>query len=132
MNLTALATAFAVGATLQLTASEASGFTTSNPAIATVDSNGLVTGLTAGPVTITAISLSDATQTASLDLAVTAAVAPASIALAEPAADAAKAAAPGTVIPAVSTDTLKMILSALGHDLEAVWDDAVALAKKAL
>ena len=32
----------------------------------------------------------------------------------------------------VNTDTLKSILAALGHDLEAVWDDAIALAKKAL
>jgi len=36
------------------------------------------------------------------------------------------------VATAVSTDTLKSILKALGHDLDAVWDDAVALAKKAL
>lgn len=33
---------------------------------------------------------------------------------------------------ALNTDTLKSILAALGHDLEAVWDDAIALAKKAL
>lgn len=31
----------------------------------------------------------------------------------------------------VSTDTLKAVLIALGHDLDAVWDDAVALARKA-
>jgi hypothetical protein len=44
------------------------------------------------------------------------------------------AAAPAVEAPttAVNTDTLKSILSALGHDLEAVWDDAIALAKKAL
>lgn len=33
---------------------------------------------------------------------------------------------------ALDTDKLKAILAVLGHDLEAVWDDAVALAKKAI
>lgn len=54
-----------------------------------------------------------------------AAVVVAPVAVAEPA-PVAVAATP------VDTDTLKSILAALGHDLDAVWDDAIALAKKAL
>lgn len=43
------------------------------------------------------------------------------------------AVAVAAVAPApVSTDTLKAVLTALGHDLDAVWDDAIALARKAL
>jgi hypothetical protein len=32
----------------------------------------------------------------------------------------------------VNTDTLKALLKTLGHDLDAVWDEAIALAKKAV
>jgi len=43
---------------------------------------------------------------------------------------------PAVVAPkpasALNTDTLKAVLTALGHDLDAVWDDAIALARKAL
>jgi hypothetical protein len=46
------------------------------------------------------------------------------------------AAVPAQVAPIVAavlnTDVLKGVLLALGHDLGPVWDDAVALAKKAL
>jgi hypothetical protein len=31
----------------------------------------------------------------------------------------------------VNTDTLKALLKTLGHDLDAVWEEAIALAKKA-
>lgn len=118
MNLTALATALSVASTLQLTASEASGYTTSDSSVATVDTNGLVTGVAAGSVVITAINLSDATQTATLDLTVTAVV------TAEPAAP---------VVPAtVNTDVLKKLLSFMGHELDYCWDEVVALARKAL
>lgn len=40
--------------------------------------------------------------------------------------------APVTAGAALDTDKLKAILAVLGHDLGAVWDDAVALAKKAI
>jgi len=40
-------------------------------------------------------------------------------------------AAPVAVAP-VDTDKLHAILKVLGHDLELIWDDAVALARKAL
>ncbi len=36
------------------------------------------------------------------------------------------------VAAVINTDVLKGVLLALGHDLGPVWDDAVALAKKAL
>lgn len=36
------------------------------------------------------------------------------------------------VAAVLNTDVLKSVLLALGHDLGPVWDDAVALAKKAL
>lgn len=39
--------------------------------------------------------------------------------------------APVVTEPVVNTDTLKAVLAALGHDLDAVWSDAIALAKKA-
>jgi hypothetical protein len=46
------------------------------------------------------------------------------------------AAVPASMAPIVAavlnTDVLKGVLLALGHDLGPVWDDAVALAKKAL
>lgn len=46
------------------------------------------------------------------------------------------AAVPAPAAPIVAavlnTDVLKSVLLALGHDLGPVWDDAVALAKKAL
>lgn len=45
---------------------------------------------------------------------------------------AATEAAPAPASAALDTDKLKAILAVLGHDLEAVWDDAVALAKKAI
>jgi hypothetical protein len=32
----------------------------------------------------------------------------------------------------VDTETLKALLKTLGHDLDAVWDEAIALAKKKL
>lgn len=35
-----------------------------------------------------------------------------------------------TVVPTVDLTVLKGILKALGHDLDVVWADAVALAKK--
>jgi hypothetical protein len=40
--------------------------------------------------------------------------------------------APVAAPVSVNTDTLKAVLAALGHDLEAVWEDAIALAKKAV
>ena len=122
MNITAPATALLVGATMQLTASESSGFTSSDSSVATVDSAGLVAGVAAGSVTITAISLSDATQTAALGLTVTAMVAVGSADVDDP----------KKGEPAVNTEVLKKLLSFMGHDVEHCWDEMIALAKKVL
>lgn len=72
--------------------------------------------------------------------ALTQALAPAGNALAGELATVAEtalvAAVPAPLAPivaaAINTDVLKGVLLALGHDLGPVWDDAVALAKKAL
>jgi microcystin-dependent protein len=68
---------------------------------------------------------------------VAAATAPAPVAAvaAAPVADPAPAPAPVAPQPAVTDDflvKLKGLLMVLGHDLESAWDDAVALAKKAV
>lgn len=77
-------------------------------------------------------AMTDETQAAAVAEAPAANAAPAAVVVV-PVAVADPATAPVAVVATpVNTDTLKSILTALGHDLEAVWDDAIALAKKAL
>ncbi|WP_277963885.1 hypothetical protein [Pseudomonas sp. RIT-To-2] len=75
--------------------------------------------------------MTDETQAAAVVETPAADATPAAVVVA-PVAVAAEPAPVAVVATPVDTDTLKSILAALGHDLEAVWDDAIALAKKAL
>jgi len=86
MNLSASLTALIVGATAQLTASEGATFASGNPAVLTVDANGLVTAVGAGSASIVATSTADAAQTASVTFTVTAAALAVAVAAVEPAA----------------------------------------------
>jgi len=125
MNITASTLVLLVGATLQLVASEAAIFESSDTNIATVDAGGTVTAVAAGTVVITATSPNDANNTSQVSLSITAApeaAAPVPV----PAAAPATAPAPD----AVNTDVLKKFLLALGHDIESDWDLLVKLAKK--
>jgi hypothetical protein len=65
-------TAIAVGARVQLQASEPVSWASSNTAVATVDATGLVTAVAAGTASITATATADATKKASVTITVTA------------------------------------------------------------
>ncbi|QWA09805.1 Ig-like domain-containing protein [Sodalis ligni] len=104
------------------------------PAQGTTDANGQavasITGTAVGPVTLTAI-LEDGT-TASVNTLYFVAV-PASIIVPAPAAPAAPAATVATITVAEHEsilEKLKGILIYLGHDIEDVFEETVALAKK--
>ncbi|MDI2595009.1 Ig-like domain-containing protein [Pseudomonas sp. 681] len=125
MNITTLASVLIVGATMQLVASEAAVFESSDTAVATVDATGLVTAVAPGSVAITATSPNDVNNTSLVNLSITAA--PEAV-TALPVASAAPA-----VAPAPSRDVIQVlegILIALGHELPACWAEAAALAKK--
>lgn len=69
ITLTASSTTLKVGGTLQLNSNVAGvTYSSSNPQVATVDANGLVTGVAAGPVTITATK--DGCTAGTIDLTV--------------------------------------------------------------
>jgi hypothetical protein len=127
MNITTLASVLIVGATVQLVASEAAVFESSDNAVATVDATGLVTAVAPGAVAITATSPNDVNNTSLVNLSITAA--PEAVA----ALPVAAAAAAPAVAPAPSRDVIQVlegILIALGHELPACWAEAAALAKK--
>ncbi|HEX6314741.1 MAG TPA: Ig-like domain-containing protein [Gemmatimonadaceae bacterium] len=65
-------TAIQVGATVQLQATEAATWQTSNASVATVDGSGLVTAVGAGTASITATSTADVDRKASVTITVTA------------------------------------------------------------
>ncbi|WP_213881218.1 Ig-like domain-containing protein [Pseudomonas sp. dw_358] len=72
MNVSVPLTTLIIGGTTLITASEAATFASSNDAILTVDSTGLVTGVADGSGSVVATSVADTTQTSTINFTVTA------------------------------------------------------------
>lgn len=132
-------TALAVGATVVVTASEAATFSVSDSSILQLvaDASGTTATATAiaqGVATVSAVSAADPTASTGFDFTVTAApaaVSPDTSALSAAVSQA--AAAPASTVakdPDALLAKLKDALVFAGHDVEAVWDEALALAKK--
>ncbi len=135
------ATTLAVGATVVLSTSEAAIFSVSDPSILSLSTDTAVTSvsvtaLAVGSATVHAVSTTDPSGSAGVDLDVVAV--PTQVV----AAPTSQASAPETAVSAVAkqreytagTDALlaklKSALVFAGHDVEEVWDEALALAKK--
>jgi hypothetical protein len=132
MNITTLASVLIVGATMQLVASEAAIFESSDTTVATVDATGLVTAVSPGAVAITATSPNDANNTSQVSLSITAAPEAVVNNVTIIGTDGHKASVPAETPSRDVIQVLEGILTALGHELPVFWDEAVALAKKAL
>lgn len=132
MNITTLASVLIVGATMQLVASEAAIFESSDTTVATVDATGLVTAVSPGAVAITATSPNDANNTSQVSLSITAAPEAVVNNVTIIGTDGPKASVPAETPARDVIQVLEGILTAMGHEIPVCWAEAAALAKKAV